>query len=82
MMYGRTYGRSVVMVAAFRRGLCFRSDATGAGKRHHFGFISVPPSHYAGHVRSVPIGGGLRRGGHCSTLDRCPQVPGRQSRVA
>ena len=30
-MYGRTYGRSVVMVAAFRRGLCFRSDARGVG---------------------------------------------------
>ena len=81
-MYGRTCGRSVVMVAAFRRGLCFRSDATGAGKRYQFGFTSVPPSRYAGHVRSVPIGGGLRRGGHCSTLDRCPQVPGRLSRVA
>ena len=53
---------------------------TGAGKRRQFGFINVPPSHYAGHVRSVPIGGGLRRGGHCGTLDRCPQVPGRQSR--
>ena len=47
--YGRTYGRSVVMVAAFRRSLCFRSDATGAGKQRQFGFISVPPSHYAGH---------------------------------
>ena len=74
--------RSVAMVAAFRRGLCFRSDATGAGHQRQFGFINVPPSHYAGHVRSVPIGGGLRRGGHCGTLDRCPQVPGRQSRVA
>ena len=81
-MYGRTYCRSVVMVAAFRRGLCFRSDATGAGKRRQFGFISVPPSYYAGHVRSVPIGGGLRRGWLCGTLDRCPQVPERQSRVA
>ena len=81
-MYGRTCVRSVVMVAAFRRGLCFCSDATGAGKQRQFGFINVPPSHYAGHVSSVPIGGGLRRGGHCGTLDRCPQVPGRQSRVA
>ena len=80
-MYGRTYGHNVVIVAAFCRGLCFRSDATGAGKQRQFGFINVPPSHYAGHVRSVPIGDGLRRGGDCGTLDRCPQVPGRQSRV-
>ena len=80
-MYGRTCGRSVVIVAAIRRGLCFRSDATGAERQGQFGSINVPPSHYAGHVRSVPIGGGLRRGGHCGTLDRCPQVPGRQSRV-
>ena len=81
-MYGRTCGCSLVMVAAFRHGLCFRSDATGAGRQRQFGFINVPPSHYAGHLRSVPIGGGLRRGGHCGTLDRCPQVPERQSRVA
>ena len=80
-MYGRTFGRSVVIVAAFRRGLCFRSHVTGAERQRQFGFINVPPFHYAGHVRSVPIGGGLRRGGHCGTLDRCPQVPGRQSRV-
>ena len=80
-MYGRTCGRSVVIVAAFRRGLCFRSDATGAERQRQFGFIDVPPSHYAGHVRSVPIGGGLRRGGRCGTLDRCPKVPRRQSRV-
>ena len=81
-MYGRTRGCSVVMVAAFRRGLCFRSDATGAGKQRQFGFINVPPSHYAGHVRSGPIGGGLRRGWHYGTLDISPQVPRRQSRVA
>ena len=81
-MYGRTRGRSVVMVAAFRRGPCFRSDAMGAGKQCQFGFINVPPSHYAGQVRSVPIGGGLRRVWHWGTLDRCPQVPGRPSRVA
>ena len=81
-MYGRTYGRSVVMVAGFRRGLCFHSDATGAGEQRQFGFIGVPPSHCAGHVRSVPIGGGLRRGGHCGTLDRWTQVPGRQPSVA
>ena len=81
-MYGRTCGRSVVMVAAFCRGLCFRSDATGAGKRCQFRFISVPPSRCAGHVRSVPIGGGLKRGGHCGTLDICIQVPRRLSRMA
>ena len=80
-MCGTTCGCSVVMVAAFRRGLCFRSDATGAERQRRFGFINVPPSHYAGHVGSVPIGDGLRRGGHCGTLDRCPRVPGRQSRV-
>ena len=61
-MYGRTYGCSVVMVAAFRRGLCFRSDAADAGKGRQFGFISVPPSHYAGHVRSVAIEGGPKAG--------------------
>ena len=81
VMCGRTCGRSVVMVAAFRRGLCFQSDATGAERRRRFGFINVPPSQYAGHVGSMPVGGGLRRGGHCGTLDRCPLVPGRQSRV-
>ena len=81
-MYSRTYGRSVVMVAAFHRGLCFRSDATAAGKRCPFGFISVPPPRCAGHVKSMPTGGGLRRGGHCGTLDGCPQVPGRLSGVA
>ena len=40
-MYDRTCGRSVMMVAAFRRGLCFRRDATGAGKQRQFGFINV-----------------------------------------
>ena len=80
-MYGMTCGRSVVMVAAFRHDLCFRSDATGAGRQRQFGFISVPPPLYAGHVESVPIGGGLRRGGHCGTQGRCPRVPGGQSRV-
>ena len=81
VMCDRTCGRSVVMVAAFFCGLCFRSDATGAERQRRFGFINVPPSHYPGHVGSIPIGGGLRRGGHCGTPDRCPQVPGRQSRV-
>ena len=80
-MCGRTCGRSVVMVAAFRCGRCFHIVATGAERRRRLGFIIVPPSHYAGHVGSVPVGGGLRRGGHCGTLDRGPQVPGRQSRV-
>ena len=37
--------------------------------------------HSTGRVGSVPVGGGLRRGGRYGTLDRCPQVPGRQSRV-
>ena len=80
-MFGMTCGRSVVMVAAFCRGLCFRSDATGAGRRRCFGFISVPPPLYAGHVESVPMGGGLRRGGHCGTQGRCSRVPEGQSRV-
>ena len=80
-MYGVTCGRSVVMVAAFRRGVCFRSNATGAGRQRQFGFINVPPPHYAGHVESVPIGGGLRRGGHCGTLGRFCRVPGGQSTV-
>ena len=66
-MYGRTCGRSVVMVGAFRHDLCFRSDATGAGGHRQIGFISVSPLLYAGHVESVPIGDGLRRGGHCGT---------------
>ena len=64
-----------------RHDLCFRSDATGAGRHRRLRFISVPPPLYAGHVESVPIGGGLRRGGHCGTQGRCPQVPGGQSRV-
>ena len=80
-MYGMTCGSSVVMVAAFCRGLCFRSDATGAERQRQFGFMNVPPSHYAEHVGNVQIGGGLRRGGHCSTLGRCPRVPGGQSKV-
>ena len=39
---------------------------------------SVP---LCGTCREPPVGGGLRRGGRCGTLDRCSQVPGRQSRV-
>ena len=81
VMCGRTCGRSVVMVAAFRRGPCSHNNATGAGKRRRFGFINVPPSRYAGRAGNVPVGGGLRQDGRCGTLDRCPQVPGRQSRV-
>ena len=81
VMCGRTCDRNVVMVAAFRCGPCSHSTATGAERRRRFGFINVPPSHYAGRVGNVPVGGGLRRGGRCGTLDRCPQVPGRQSRV-
>ena len=80
-MFGMTCGRSVVMVAVFRHDLFFRSDATGAGRQRRFGFISVPPPLYAGHVESVPIGGGLRQGGHCGTQGRCPRVPRGQSRV-
>ena len=80
-MFGMTCGRSVVMVAAFRHDVCFRNDATGAGRQRRFGFISVPPPLYAGHVESVPIGGVLRQGGHCGTQGRCPRVPGGQSRV-
>ena len=81
VMCGRTCGRSAVMMVASRRGPCSHSNATGAGRRRRFGFITVPPPHSAGRVGSVPVGGGLRRHGRYGTLDRCPQVPGRQSGV-
>ena len=80
-MCGRTYGRSAVVAPASRRGWCFRCDATGARRRRRFGYSSVPLPHSAGPVGSVRVGGGLKRGGCYGTLDRCRQVPGRQSRV-
>ena len=81
VMCGRNCGRSAVMIAASGRGPCSHSNATGARRRRRFGFINVPPPHSAGLSGSVPVGGGLRRDGRYGTLDRCPQVPGRQSRV-
>ena len=80
-MCGRTCGRSAVEAAASHHGRCSRCSAAGAASWRRFGCISVPLPRSVGRVGSAPVGGGPKPGGHCVTLDRCRQVPGKRFKV-
>ena len=80
-MCGRTCGRSAVEAAASRRGRCSCYNATGAGRRRRFGYISVPPPRSVIRVGSAPARGGPKPGGRRDTLGSCRQVRGRRFRV-
>ena len=81
VMCGRTCGCSAVEAVASHHGWCSHFSAAGAGRRRRFGCISVPPPRSVGRAGSAPVGGDPKPGGHCVTMGRCRQVPGRRFRV-